>query len=439
MPEKQTITALTGTVAPLVTVDTSDADRLDYNCMFCARQWKKTTPFVIDNLIIEPLGTSLLGVEMSFEIPKLATLLSDMVLTCNVPPVTITPPFAQAAYVDYLAYAIIDTFKINFGSNQLYVREGLDLYVDKVYALGIEKSDAVDKMVQGNKTLAQRNGFLQTGGSLITPLNLPFSSHQSMALPLVTLSQKLRFTFKSRALQNITTLPAAVPGTVLTPQGPFDFKLKILVVHPTGDEAANLLKMSQQSDGIAYMIHQNVRQNSDDFQSFQNNYEINCKMSGITKPLKVAYWGLIPTKLQNDTGTNDFYCFTPQPTPVPVGMSPYSPVDHWSIEANGQIIQRAVTADYNQVYQHQMYHESFVQRGLFFQTYSEYPHSVNAACGYMDYTNLNNPVLKVTLGLGGTGPDPYNPLVPQSLRLIFNCLDYNWLFFKSGNCSRTFN
>src|ERR1700690_285103 len=115
MPERQVITSLVGTVAPLLTVDTSNSNVLDYNSLWQPRIWKKTTPFVIDDLTVSPLGPSQLGVEMSFEVPKLATLITDMILKVVVPPSVITPPFVQAAYVDHLGFAIIDSFRINFG------------------------------------------------------------------------------------------------------------------------------------------------------------------------------------------------------------------------------------------------------------------------------------------------------------------------------------
>lgn len=388
MPERQVITSLVGTVAPLLTVDTSIPEVLDYNSLWMPRIWKKSTPFVVDDLVIQPLGPSQLGVEMSFEIPKLATCLSDLILRIVVPPSTIAPLGAQAYYVDHLGFAIIKCFNVNFGSNQVYTREKYDLYFKYRHALGIEKTDAVNRMVQGDRTLAQRNAFLLNGGTLLIPLNLPFTTHQSMELPIVTLSQKTRFNYQSESFQNLWNPPAGVPGVTVTPQGPFDISLRIMVVHPTGDEAAFLLAMSQSSDGICYMIHQNVRQNADDFASQQNNFEMVCKLSAMTKPLKILYWGLIPTKIQNNTGRNDFFMFSPTPTPVPQGMTAYSPIESWRIEANGMIVQREIEADYNQLYQHFLYHESFCGNELFFQTYSEYPHSVNAACGYLDYTNL---------------------------------------------------
>ena len=76
---------------------------------------------------------------------------------------------------------------------------------------------------------------------------------------------------------------------------------------------------------------------------------------------------------------------------------------------------------------------------LFFQNYTIQPLAVNAALGYLDYTNLNNPTLYVTFGVGGTGTDPDEPLLPQKLRLIVIGFDYNFWFFKSGNLARAFN
>lgn len=437
MPERQVITSLTGTVAPLLTVDTCDEARLDYNSQFLPRQWKKTTPYVIDCMEIQSNGQNGLSIPMDFEVPKLASSVVNMVLRAQVPPSTINPINNPAYYVDHLGYAMIDEFRINFGSNQVYTRQGQDLYFKYRHALGIEKTSAVNDMIQGDKTIAQRSSFLQNGGNLLVDMNLPFQTQDANALPIIVLSQKTRFSYKSKTLQQISTTP--VPGTTITNQSPWQHSLRAMVLHPTGDESAYLLKMSQESDGIAYMIHQNVRQNADDFSTTQNGVVLQAKLSAMTKPLKSLYWSLIPTRLQNDTGFNDIFMYTPNPIPTPPGMNPYNPVQSWRIEANGQIIQRDIESDYNQIYQHYLYHESFPDNQIFFQTYSQYPHSVNAAMGYLDYTNLNNPVLYMRMGVGGTGLDPLNPQTPQSLRLVVNSEDYNFWFFKSGNWSRSFN
>jgi hypothetical protein len=437
MPSREVITSLTGTVAPLLTVDTADEQRLDYNSLWQPRQWKKSTPFVRDDMEIQPNGQSNLSIPMDFEVPKLATQISTMVLRSVYPPSTIAPLGNPAFIADHIGFAQVDYFRINFGSNQVYTREAQDLYFKYRKALGVEKTRATNMMVLGDATLAQRQNFLQNGGELLTDLNLPFTTHQSMSLPIIVLSQKTRFSYKSKALSQITTAPVA--GTTITPTAPVNFTLRITAIHPTGDEGSYLLKMSQESDGIAYMIHQNVRQNSDDFSTTQNGAVLQAKLSAMTKPLKSLYWALIPTKLQNDTGRNDIFMYSPNPIPTPPGMSLYNPVQSWRIEANGLVIQRDIETNYNQVYQHSLYHESVPDDQIFFQTYSEYPHSVNAACGYLDYTNLNNPVLHIRMGNGGTGPDPDNPLLPQTLRLVVNSEDYNFWFFKSGNWSRSFN
>lgn len=458
MPERQALTTLPGVVAPLLTVDTSDPRAVDYNSLYEPRQWKKSTPFVIDMMEIQPLGQSGLNLEMNFEIPKFATLMQDMCLRTVIPPSTVTPAGSVPYYADHLGFAIIDYFRINFGSNQVYTREKYDLYFQYRQALGIEKTFATNVMVFGDTTTAQRNALLVNGGELITPLELPFSQAHSQTNPLLVLSQKSRYVLKTNPLQNIIVIPPLPAGGAVTQTSPWLFTLRVMIVHTTGDESAFLLNMSQEPDGIAYMIHQNVRQNADDFNSFQTNFVINEKLSAMTKPLQILDWALIPTKLQNNTGRNDVFMFAPQPTPVPPGMTAYNPIDHWRIEANGLVIQRDINPLYNQYYLHRMYHESFPGNEIFFQTYSEFPHSVNAACGYLDYTNLNNPVLYITMGVGGTGPDPDNPSVPQSLRVIINAQDYNfwqdftlefsfnfltsfsvYRFFNSGNWSRSFN
>jgi hypothetical protein len=441
MPERQVITSLTGTVAPLLTIDTNNATELDQASFHLPREWKKSSPFVTDDVSIQPTGQSGLNLELNFELPKLATQVVDMILQVDLPPYTVAPLGAQASYVDWLGFALIDYFRTNFGSNQNFSTEAYDLYFHMRKSLNLERLDAVQRMVYGDTTTAQRSALLlngtTTGSPLLVPLWQPFSRDPMNALPLVTLSQKTRFVLKTQPLQNLVNLAA---GATVATLGQVGLTLLLTVAHTSGNEAAKLLELSRDDDGIAYMIHQHVRQNGDDFSSTQTGFVINCKLAGLTKPLKQFTWALIPTKLINNTGRNDMFFFNPQPpAPIPAGMTPYSPIVNWNVDANGQIIQRTVIRDYTRLYKYMEYQDGFAGEDVFTQQYARFQHAVNAATGYLDYTNLNNPTLRITLGVGGTGTDPDVPANPQSLRVVINAEDYNFWFFKSGNWSRTFN
>jgi hypothetical protein len=447
MPERQVITSLTGTASPLLTVDTANLQALDYSSFFLPREWKKSTPFVVDELAIQANGQTGLGIDMSFEIPKFGHLLMDLCYHWVAPPRTTTVGF-NAFYVDFLGYAALDFFSVLFSANMLFDRRAQDLYFKFRQTYGIEKAAGIDFLVRGDQTLAQRTADLANGVELWVDLMLPFSSHFNMSLPIVVLSQKTRFNMRLHALNNITNIqPFGVPGgSVTTSPGLQDFiELWAKVVHVTGNEADLLIAMSRSDSGIAYMIHQPVRQATDDFASTQNGYQINEKLNGITKPIRYLEWALCPRNLINFSGRQDQFFFAPQPVigPFPPGASPYNPIVSWSITANGQIVQRTVLRNYNRVYDHVKYNDSIYGDEIFRQFYSQYPHSVNAACGYLDYTTLNNPVLQITMGTGGTGLDPDQPPVPgtvaQQLRVVVNCEDYNFWFLKSGNWSRTFN
>lgn len=268
---------------------------------------------------------------------------------------------------------------------------------------------------------------------------LPFELHTTQAFPLLAVSQKLRMVLKTRALQNLVHLP--VPGTTLTQNGNLNFSIIARVVHVTGCEADLVLDMTRDAEGVSYLIHQNVRQNSDDIASLTNGFVANIRLSSIQKPIRFLQWALVPVKLQNDTNRNDYFFFQPQPNPgpVPPGMTPYNFVQQWAMEANGQIIQRAVPRKYTVIRDHYKYNPAPHGDEIFTQYYDQYPHSVNATLGYSDWTNLNNVVLQITFGTGGTGTDPDVPANAQQLRLIVNAEDDNFWFFHSGNVSRAFN
>lgn len=441
MPERQVITSLVGTIAPLLTVDTCDTKAIDYASIYLPRMWKKTTPFVKDDLEIQPLGNSAKNIDINFEVPKFAHFVLDMSLRTVHPPHTIAPAGNPANYVDFLGFADIDNFRVNFSSNLTYDRRKYDLYFNYRTANTSEKQTTQDQLIRGNRTIAQRTADLVNGVTTITDLDLPFSRHLSQALPIVVLSQKSRFTFHSEPLLNIINAPIA--GTTVTPTGTYDYSLLTRVAHVTGDEADVVLEMSRAQAGIAYMIHQNVRQESDNtLTSTTTGQPVNIRLSSITKPLRFLRWALIPSKLNNNTGRNDFFFFAPTPIigPVPPGMTPYNPIQTWSITANGQIIQRTIYRDWTRLWYWNKFHESIGGDEIFDQNYTEYPHSVNSAVGYLDYTNLNNPVLTIIVGAGGFGFDPdLGPPNAQQMTLIVNCEDYNFWYLHAGNWTRAFN
>lgn len=439
MPERQTITSLVGVAAPLLTVDTSAPAAIEQTSQHLPRMWLKATPFVFDELPLTSTTNPDIGLEGSYELPKLSTLVSNIVLRVVSVPLTVVPLGAPVNYVDFPAWAMIEYFRTVFGANQVYNSEAYDFYFKFAEDLNIEKRTATEDLTMGNSTTAVRTAAVTAATEWYAPLFQPYESDPSESLPLVTFSQKTRFLLKTVPLAQILINPTN--AAVSKPNNaPFDFSLILTVIHTTGDEGAMLLQMSQNDDGVSYMIHQNVRQESDEFANKTNGYVANSKMSGITKPIKILRWALVPTKLVNNTGRNDRFFFNPQPPPpIPAGMTPYNPIISWSISANGQLIQRPIFNRFNRVYQYMLYCIGLVGESIFFSRYTTVPHSHNAALGYLDYTNLNNPTLSITFGTNGTGDDPDTPANPQSLRLIYNALDYNFWFMKSGNWSRAFN
>jgi len=437
MPERQVLTALIGPSAPLLTVDTADPGALDMTSAWLPRNWAKTTPFLLDDLLMGPLTPSKWNVEISWEIPKLATLMMDLVIDVSIPPSTVLPLGNTAYFVDTLGFALIDWFRMNFGSNQLFSIDPYDLYFKYREYLNTERRDAINQLILGDTTTAQRTNFLQNGGRLIIPLFLPFCLDTACAWPLIALSQKTRFNFKTDTFLNLIQTQA---GTTVTQTADPDFNLRVTVVNTTSDEGGTIVAMCMAADGISYMIHQGVRQNSDNIASSQSGVTLNVKLTGMTKPLSLLSWALIPVHLIDNTNRNDKFFFAPNPPPpIPAGLNPYNPIQSWRIEANGQIIQRDVIRDYIRLYKWQEHFPSPPGDEIFFQSYTLQPTSVNASIGYLDYTNLNNPTIFITFGVGGTGIDTDNPGAPQPLRFLVNSQDYNFWFLKSGNASRSFN
>lgn len=442
--EQSTLPTLNGLVAPLLFCDTTDAGKIDYCSMWIPRMWKKCTPFVFDQQYIAPSNVGNLNTEMTFEIPKLAHGIMRMDLRVTTPPYTILPLGATAYFQDWLGYAMLDYLRINYGSNRVYTREKYDLYVKTRQCLDFEQYLSKRILIQGDLTQAQRQANLVGGCEVYTNFMLPFEMMDSAMLPLITLSNKMRVNVKTEPAQNFITTPNSGAGgaapTTFTTVSAYTFEMILEVIRVTGDESGFVLALSQEEDGIAYMIHQSVRQQFDQVSSLSNGYIASIKLTAITKPIAILSWFLVPYNLINHTGTDDIFMFAPQPTPVPIGMNPYTPIFGWGIESAGLIIQRKpFYQNYDRILQFSMFLPGLPGDYIYFQPYTRYPCSANVSAGYADYTVFTIPNLSINFQLGGTGLDFYVNANPQILNFIIIADDYNFWFFKLGNWTLSFN
>lgn len=440
MPERAVLTSLIGPAAPLLSVNADSGAALGDGSMFLPRSWHKSTPFLLDDQRIGPMNPVAYNTDINFEIPKQATLMGEMHLHATYPPAVIGGAPGQSAYVDWLGYAQIALFQQLFGSNKLYDTIDYDYYIRMRTTMNLETYQRERLTNLGDTSTAQRNLALVNGHEMITDLMLPFScvdetKMMEKAYPLICLSQKTRFTLRLDLLANLLQIAAGQTVTVAPPT----LELYITSINTTADEGNALLSMSQQSDGITYMMHQRIRQNSDIIQianATGGTPVIN--LTSLTKPLKVLYWALVPSHLRDNTNRNDKFFFNPQPAPIPAGMGPYQPIRSWSIESGGNIIQRTIDRTYNKITQFGLRHPSPVGDEIFHQSYSLNPVCLNESHGFLDWTNLNNPRLSITFP-STTGLDTDIPATAQTLNLIVNALDYNWWYLKSGNITRAFN
>jgi hypothetical protein len=220
--------------------------------------WKKCTPFVFDQQYIPPCNMGNINIEMTFEVPKLAHGIMRADLRIVSPPYTIAPAGATAYYQDWLGYALIDYLQIIYGSNRVYTREKYDLMIKTRQALDFEQYLAKRLVINGDLTQAQRQANLVNGTEVFLNFMLPFEMMDSAMLPLITLSNKMRVNFKTEPLQNFITTPnsgaGGAPPTTYTTTGAWNFELILEVIRVTGDESGFMLALSQEEDGIAYMV-----------------------------------------------------------------------------------------------------------------------------------------------------------------------------------------
>lgn len=457
MSERSVINTLAGQAAPLLTSDVRDTSSIVQHSLFQPTEWSKATPFVIDELRVPANNPFGFQADINFEYCKTATLLGDLAMELIIPPHQITntlnpqQPVGDAYFVDHLGYAFIDTFTTNYAQNRVMEHNKYDLYFRYRQRHTRETQEHYNVIVFGDQTTQDRRVLLQQGTPqgqpLIVPIDYSFSFAPNESLPLVSLSQRVRWTLRSEAFSNLVVRPLDGSSTV-TALGNWSVNLLLTLYHVCGAESDHFLNMTNDIDGLTYMIHQGQIQKSNLLAFTQSNVTQTIQLNNINRAIKNLKWALLPVHLQDNTGRNDYFMFNPQP-PLPLppgpgvapGMAPYNPIIQWGLKATSLIIQRTKDNHFDRFYQRRRLFPSPPGESIFEQSYSLYPLALNSSLGFLDYNNLCNPNLEILFGVGGTAidPDDVTQTQPQRLLLIVWADDYNFWYLNRGNWVRAFN
>lgn len=455
MSERNVINTLAGQAAPLLCADIRSVAAIETASLFQPTEWAKSTPYVIDEIAVPLCQPFNFGADCTFEYTKSATLLLRADLEITIPPHTVAntvnpanPP-GQAYFVDHLGFAFINNLELHFGQNKVYDHGKYDLYFRYREKHLFETRDHINEMIYGDKTTAERTALLlngtQPGQPLIVPLDYCWTQTPTSSLPLVSLSQRVRWTLRSENLDNLIVHP--IDGTtVVTPQGQWQVRLLLKVAHLTGAESNHFLEMTANVRGLTYLIHQSQRQFTTVIATQTSNATVPVQLGNINRAIKILRWALLPLHLMDNTGRNDYFMFNPQP-PLPLppgpgvnpGMTPYNPVVSWRLEATGLLVQRQIDNAYNRYLLRMDAFPSSPGESVFWQSYTMAAIAPNCTMGFIDYNNLPNPTLMINLGVNGTGVDPDNGLLDQKLVVIVVADDYNFWYLNRGNWSRAFN
>lgn len=456
MPERPVINTLAGQASPLLFADVRDGGAIAKYSLFQPTMWEKSTPFVIDHHKIHANNPFAFETDVNFEYTKSATLLGDVCLEIRAPPHTVTnnlnplnPP-GTAYYVDHLGYAFIHEMNLHYGQNKVFDHQKYDYYFRYREKHTREIRDAINDCVVGDKTSAERAALLLNGSPqgqpILVPLDYQWSQAYNNALPLVTLSQRVRWTLRTPRFNHLVVRPTDGSADVTITSGAWHVHLNIIIYHVTGKESDHFLNMTTNIEGLTQMIHQAQRQHSHTIQSNVSNHRAEIHLGNFNRALKIIRWALLPSHLQDNTGRNDYFMFANDP-PLPLppgpgvapGMSPYNPIISWGIEATGLVIQREIDNLYSRTYLRHFIFPSPHGENIFFQSYSAVPLANNASLGMLDYNNLPHPRLFINFGVNGTGQDSDNPLIAQTLHVIIIADDYNFWYFNRGGWARCFN
>lgn len=458
MSERSVINTLAGQAAPLLTADVRYGIVITRHSLFQPVEWTKSTPFIVDEVRVPANNPFQFGGDCNFEYTKSATLLGDVALRIEIPPHTVTntvnplnPPGA-AYFVDHLGFAFIDKLDLNYAQNRLYEHNKYSLYFRYRQRHTKETTEHYNQIIFGDKTTAERTALLLNGTPqgqpLYVPLDYEFSFAPHESIPLVSLSQRVRWTLRSENFSNLIVRPTDGTANVTFPAGGWRVEMALTVYHVCGAESDHFLKLTDNEYGLCYMIHQDQMQKSNVISFRTDNTTQVIQIANINRAIKNLKWALLPFHLQDNTGRNDYFMFNPQP-PLPLppgpgvapGMALYNPIISWQMKSQSMIIRRQCDNNYDRFYIRRRLYPSQPGESIFEQSYSMYPLAINTSVGFLDYNNLNNVTLEILFGVGGTGidPDDVTQTTAQQLLVIIWADDYNFWYLNRGNWTRAFN
>ena len=369
------------------------------------------------------------GQEHVFEIGKQGTIFTKCWLKAVYSPIQ---PSATSTYVrfqDHIGYAQIREVYTSYGSTPLFRWRAPWFHIRIGKYLSREKREAMDELIQSNRSQAQRSNLTQNGFNSYTPLLLPHSFTPGQCMRLVALSQKYSITVSIQEAQRLLQTDGNINDYINdTVRNSVRYSLLVDFYHLRDQVGSHLVRETLSSQGVTHLVFEPK------FQEFQIQnhtpnfvYQFGLRTSGVIKTL---YFYLVPQQLLTTNGYCNFFMTSNNPTPAltgPNGLFPYDPIGNISIQANGVPVTRQEVTDYQIMKYLMMFenHTAPVGENVFFLTASFNTEAENANYGNIVLANLDDPKFYLQFGASGTGTNSFTG-VAQILVLHLIYVHYNF-------------
>lgn len=403
MAEAQYLRANTGIADPALFREDPESS------LFAPLPWNTSTNIVKIQTDVPPQSSPTVGSTAVFEIPKNATYATMYHLYYTISAITVAGS-TYARLHDFGGVHCVSQIRIMYDSNLLktiYPEEYMYHYYKE---LDLEKQAGFENDVAGNRSDGQRGTLAAAAQTFALPILLPNYYNLRNADPIISLAQKTRievdFALPGATVQ--TDVPAAV-GSAYSITTAY---LRTTYVATTGIERSYIQDMAKDPDGINYLQNDFVYQRRIVLPAGQGTpTAFTTTVSNIRSPVAVFTFIMRPTVyVDPNSGNPDPWLLTQEDWAVSSagGTGAGTLVSGAAKPTGGVLLNWQVTSSNNKITPvierlwgtntlHTKYFPSIPAPDMNTWSYSQAPTCYNASFGSINYAQLNEPILNITL------------------------------------------
>lgn len=345
--------------------------------------------------VIEVGTTVRTGQQVVIPFEKTCTLLEDVELEVEFPPLTGAGGATYIRYVDFVILALLKSIKWTYVANSLTQYNTVHQFCD-IKKLCDEKRFNEYQLVGGNLSAAARNTFAVTPYKLRIRIPAPWNDKRFQAPVISALASKLTLTLDLAQASEIVQTDGTKPATLTFSS----FNIVFQQIHFTGATRQELTAITNTPNGLSYLVDDI---NTIDFDIPANFFkstgnEFACMLTEIDGPIHEMNL-LLRTQTQLDATNANVAPYEIDPT--------YLDGLEYRIVSNNMDIQDPESQNLDQLRKIQKFYKCLRRdTDQAILLWSEYPEMQNCASGSISFGNFTNPRLMIrNPKLAGAHPD----------------------------------